>query len=64
MQSLLYGLAVLACPVGMGTMMWVMMRGQRHRPDDCSAEHEVAALRAEITQLKADRAGQPTPGRS
>ncbi|GAA1194561.1 hypothetical protein [Pseudonocardia alaniniphila] len=64
MQSLLYGVAVLACPVGMGVMMWMMMRGQRRRPDDASAEQQLAALRAEIDILKADRAGQSTSGHS
>jgi len=27
MESILLGLAVLACPVGMGVMMWFMARG-------------------------------------
>lgn len=55
MQSLLWGVAVLACPVGMGLMMWLMMRGRRKEPGDAK-EHQVAQLRAEVEQLKADRA--------
>ncbi|GAA3845302.1 hypothetical protein [Amycolatopsis tucumanensis] len=54
MESLLLALAVLACPVGMGLMMWMMMRGQRKGSGD-SSEQQVAQLRAEIDQLKADR---------
>jgi hypothetical protein len=65
MQALLYGVAVLACPVGMGGMMWMMMRGQRNtgggKAGDLSGL-QVAALRAEIDQLKADRAAQRAPG--
>lgn len=60
MASLLYTLAVLACPVGMGLMMYMMMRRQRSgsaAPVSTSADFsEVAALRAEIEALKAERA--------
>jgi hypothetical protein len=63
MESLLYGVAILACPVGMGVMMWMMNRGNRNRmgsSGDDGAPHQVAQLRAEIEQLKADRAAQRT----
>lgn len=69
MQALLYGVAVLACPVGMGLMMWMMMRGQRTSGSDTvqatagePSSQQVAALRAEIDQLKSDRAAQRAPG--
>jgi hypothetical protein len=65
MQAVFYGLAVLACPVGMGLMMWMMMRGQKKNPDggDSAAQGsgsqpQVDQLRAEIDQLKADRVTQ------
>ena len=65
MQAIFYGLAVLACPVGMGLMMWMMMLGQKKNPDgaDSSAQgsgsqQQVDQLRAEIDQLKADRVTQ------
>lgn len=68
MESLLYGVAVLACPVGMGVMMWMMMRGQRgDAGGDAGSpvgQDQVAELRAEIDQLKADRAQQRTTGGS
>jgi len=65
MQSLLVGVAVLACPVGMGLMMWMMMRGQGKgaaASEDHSSQQEVQALRAEIEQLKAQRADDRTAG--
>jgi hypothetical protein len=64
MHSLFLGLAVLACPVGMGLMMWMMMRG--HGNDTAGTENQsrqqVDALRAEVEQLKADRATDHTAG--
>lgn len=60
MQSLLYLVAVLACPIGMGVMMWVMMRGQRRGPADPTGRHQLEQLRAELDQLKAERAAQRT----
>jgi uncharacterized protein HemX len=65
MQSLLLGFAVLACPVGMGLMMWMMMRGQSTdiaASEDHNRQQEVQALRAEIEQLKAQRANDRTAG--
>ena len=56
-ESLLYGAAILACPVGMGAMMWLMMRsGDKAAPAHTDAE--VAQLRAEVEQLQAQRAGR------
>ncbi|WP_249643801.1 hypothetical protein [Nocardia sputi] len=60
MESLLVTLAVLACPVGMGLMMWFMMRGpgmRTHddRAADDAAKQEIARMRAEVQQLKAER---------
>jgi multidrug resistance efflux pump len=54
MTETLYALAVLACPVGMGLMMWLMMRGG-HRPSTPDADHEqeLAQLRADVERLRA-----------
>lgn len=55
MSELLYPLAFLACPVGMGVMMW-MMRDKTHDSSHTSgaaSADEVARLRAEVDQLRA-----------
>jgi hypothetical protein len=67
METVLLGLAVLACPVGMGLMMWFMAKGMRSRskPDakaatsleDLQAEHR--RLGAEIERL--ERESSPPP---
>lgn len=58
MPEALYALALLACPLGMGAMMWFMMRGQKEKPvyraTDAERD-EFAQLRAEIDRLEAER---------
>lgn len=52
MQHLLLAAAVLVCPIGVGAMMWMMMRSDRGANAD---REEVCRLRAEIEQLKSGR---------
>lgn len=55
-------LIVLACPLGMGLMMWVMMRGNHDRssppqqqpPMTVAQQDELARLRAELEELRAE----------
>lgn len=49
MSQFFYGLAVLACPVGMGAMMFFMMRGNKkdQQPEPGSAQ-QLVRMRAEI----------------
>ncbi len=57
MQNLIY----LACPAGMGLMMWLMMR----KPKDSTTaaptpqSAEVAALREEVAALRRDQSQAP-----
>jgi hypothetical protein len=58
MPESLYVLAVLACPIGMGAMMWFMMRGGTGKQDatdsqDAARDAELTQLRAEVDQLRA-----------
>lgn len=53
MPEVFYALAVLACPVGMGVMMWAMMRGGHRSSHGAStSDVELAELRAEVEQLR------------
>lgn len=63
MSEALLTLAVLACPVGMGLMMWFMMRGNKTSspPAPSTSDAELTQLRAEVDQL---RAGQRDTGQN
>ena len=66
MANLAYILPALACPVGMGVMMWLMMRpakNQSDAPADMKArDQELARLRNEIDALREhQRSGYPDP---
>jgi hypothetical protein len=52
MRDVLLGLGVLACPIGMGAMMWFMgkgMRGKAERPG--AAPQSIEQLREEHRRL-------------
>lgn len=58
MPESLYALALLACPVVMGVMMWTMNRGHRSQPEDVKAKRdELAGLEAQIGRLRAEQGG-------
>ncbi|HJT75891.1 MAG TPA: hypothetical protein VJ739_01710 [Gemmataceae bacterium] len=56
MSQFLYVLPALACPIGMGAMMWFMMRSGSQKTTPPAAEdprqQELAALRTEIAGLR------------
>ena len=61
MRTLSYLLPGLACPAGMGVMMWMMMRGNRHDatpPEVELRDDELTRLRQELDELK-QRHGAP-----
>ena len=69
MSEALYAFALLACPVGMGAMMWFMMRGSKSSPTQAKPveETELVKLRAEVDQLRAgqrDVSGEPSAPQS
>lgn len=64
MSQFLYLLPALACPIGMGAMMWFMMRSGGRKAATPGTEdprrQELATLRTEIAGLrsKLDRSGR------
>lgn len=54
MAEALYPLVLLACPIGMGLMMWVMMRGgSKDSPvPPPHQDEEIAQLRTEVERLR------------
>jgi len=50
MEGILLGAAVLACPLGMGLMMWFMARGMKNKPQK-SAPASLETLREEHRRL-------------
>lgn len=69
MPESLLAIALLACPVGMGVMMWMMMRGKKEPADEGTAakQAELAGLQAQIDQLQAaqrDRDRKPDARRT
>ena len=68
METVLFGAVALACPIGMGVMMWFMAKGMR-KGSDTTAEPSVDDLRAEharlgqeIERLDGDRHGTEFSG--
>lgn len=61
MPQVFYSLAILACPVGMGLMMFFMMRSGKKvdspQPPATPFQRdaELARLRAELDQMQAER---------
>lgn len=66
-MEVLLTLAILACPVGMGLMMWFMAKGKGGSRrgaaatslDDLQAEHQ--RLGSEIERLEGERRKSPPP---
>lgn len=57
MPEILYPLILLVCPLGMGLMMWMMMRGGVKPHPDPTTSDELATLRNEIEHLRTFQAG-------
>jgi hypothetical protein len=51
MQNVLLSLAVLACPLGMGAMMWFMARGMGSKREQSATPPSLETLREEHRRL-------------
>lgn len=54
MATILPSLALLACPVGMGLMMWFMAKGQR-KQDPQSAQPDQPAHPRSVEQMREEQ---------
>ncbi len=52
MAQLLPYLLFLACPVGMGVMMWMMMRSNPSRQATPAADPRIAELQSQVNDLR------------
>jgi len=71
MSEVLLSLAVLACPVGMGAMMFFMAKGMKKEKSSESVPASLETLRTEHTRMGEDLAraeaadvGSPDPARA
>jgi hypothetical protein len=57
MNQVLPYLFFLSCPVSMGAMMWLMMRGAQGGPKEkpSSPDRRIAQLEREVHELRAER---------
>lgn len=62
MQPPLAGLAVLACPLGMGALLWFMLRGMS-APEQGSEADMLAELQAERRRIDAEVRRRHAAGR-
>ena len=53
MRDVVFGLTALACPIGMGAMMWFMSKGMR-RDQGASVAPSLEGLRDEHRRLGAE----------
>jgi hypothetical protein len=60
MSEALYPLLLLACPVAMGLMMWLMVRRGHHDNGAGLSTAEVTALREELRNLQAKQEERST----
>ena len=72
MENLLYLLPALACPIGMGVMMWLMMRGKHGpqmaptqtsatpAPSVVNTDEGLAQLRSRLAAVEAEQAAVAT----
>ncbi len=59
-EAALFSLFLLACPIGMGLMMWMMMRGSGEQSPAPSKQQsdEITRLRADVDQVRAAQRDQ------